>query len=81
MIDKKLNRDALIGKKCRIMRDLENRSGHGCSAGKVCTIVDVIRGHGFAIQTDKCPHCGQYTYFTHVSRNDLELMIQEAELS
>ena len=81
MIDKKLNRDALIGKKCRIMRDLENRSGHGCSEGTVCTIVDVIRGHGFAIQTDKCPHCGQYTYFTHVSRNDLELMIQEAELS
>ena len=71
----------MIGKKCRIMRDLENRSGHGCSAGTVCTIVDVIRGHGFAIQTDKCPHCGQYTYFTHVSRNDLELMIQEAELS
>ena len=76
MIDKKLNRDALIGRRCQVMRDLENRSGHGCSAGTVCTIVDVIRGHGFAIQTDKCPHCGQYTYFTHVSRNDLEL-IQE----
>lgn len=81
MIDKKLNRDALIGRKCRIMHALENHGGHGCSAGTVCTILDVVRGHGFAIQTDKCPHCGQYTYFTHVSRNDLELMIQEAELS
>ena len=81
MIDKKLNRDALIGRRCQVMRDLKNRGGRGLSRGTICTIKDVVRGNGFIIQTDRCPHCGQYAYVTHVSRNDLELMIQEAELS
>ena len=58
------------------MRDLKNRGGRGLSRGTICTIKDVVRGNGFIIQTDRCPHCGQYAYVTHVSRNDLEL-IQE----
>lgn len=74
MIDKKLRRDWLIGKKCRVTRDLKNGGGQGLSKGAVCTIKDVVRGSGFTIQTDKCPHCGQYAYVTHVSRSDLELM-------
>ena len=81
MIDRKLKRDELIGRRCQVMRDLENRGGQGLSKGTICTIKDVVRGNGFIIQTDRCPHCGQYAYVTHVSRNDLELMIQEAELS
>ena len=81
LIDRKLRRDDLIGKKCRALRGLRNRGGQGISKGTICTIKDVVRGNGFIIQTDRCPHCGQHAYVTHVSRNDLELMIQEAELS
>ena len=77
MIDKKLKRDDLIGMRCKAMRRLENRGGQGLSQGTICTIKDVVRGHGITIQTDRCPHCGQYAYVTHVSRNDLELMQEE----
>lgn len=77
LIDRKLRRNDLIGKKCRALRDIRNVSGQGISAGSICTIKDVVRGHGFIIQTEKCPHCGQYAYVTHVARNDLDLLIQE----
>lgn len=47
----------------------------------ICTIVDVVRGHGFIIKTDACPHCGQRAYITHVPRNELELIEEDAEWS
>ena len=77
MIPKNLKRDDLIDRKCLALRDIRNGSGQGISAGSICTIKDVVRGHGFIIQTEKCPHCGQYAYVTHVARNDLDLLIQE----
>lgn len=77
MIPKNLKRDDLIGRKCLALRDIRNGSGQGISARYICTIKDVVRGHGFIIQTDKCPHCGQYAYITHVSREDLELISED----
>ena len=74
MISRNLKRDDLIGKKCRTLCDIENGGGQGVSEGNVCTIKDVVRGHGFAIRTDKCPYCGQYAYITHVGRNQIELL-------
>ena len=74
LIDRKLRRDDLIGKKCRALRGLRNRGGQGISKDAVCTIKDVIRGSGFIVETEKCPHCGQYAYITHVSRDYLELI-------
>ena len=77
MIPKHLKRDDLIGRKCLALRDIRNGSGKGISARYICTIKGVVRGHGFIIQTEKCPHCGQYAYFTHVSREDLELISED----
>ena len=77
MIPKNLKRDDLIGRKCRALRDIRNGIGQGISAGSICTIKDVVRGHGFIIQTEKCPHCGQYAYVTHVAREDLELISED----
>lgn len=74
MINKSLRRDELINKKCRLIRDIRSRGGHGVPKDTICTIIDVVRGSGFAIKTDKCPHCGQYAYITHVPREDLELI-------
>ena len=77
MIDRKLRRDNLIGKKCRALRGLRNRSGQGISKGAVCTIKDVVRGSGFIVETEKCHYCGQYAYITHVLREDLELIAED----
>lgn len=74
MIPKRIKGSDLIGMKCRVMQNLRNGAGDGVTPNAVCTIVDVIRGHGFSIQTEECPHCGQYAYITHVSRDDLELI-------
>lgn len=74
MIDRKYRGDELIGKKCRPLRNIRNGGGDGVSSTTVCTIVNVVRGHGFTIQTDKCPHCGQYTHISRVNRQDLELI-------
>lgn len=78
MIDKKYRREDLIGKKCRPLRNIRNKGGEGISPSTVCTIVNVVRGHGFIIETDKCPCCGQFSRISHVDRNDLEL-IEDAE--
>lgn len=74
MIDKKYRREDLIGRKCRPVRNIRNGAGDGISPSTICKIVDVVRGHGFTIQTEKCPCCGQYAYITRVNRNDLELI-------
>lgn len=74
MIDRKLNRKDLIGKTCRPVHTIQNRSGCIISDDTDCVIKDVVRGHGFTIQTDKCPHCGQSAYITHVKREDIKLV-------
>lgn len=73
MIDRKYRREDLIGKKCQPIRSIKNGGGDGITTDTICTIKDVVRGHGFTIQTDKCPHCGQYAYITRVNRQDLRL--------
>ena len=73
MIDRKYRREDLIGKKCQPIRSIKNGGGDGITTDTICTIKDVVRGHGFTIQTDKCPHCGQYAYITRVNRHDLRL--------
>ena len=77
MIDKKYRREDLIGRKCRPVRDIQTNGGDGISPATVCKIVEVVRGHGFTIKTEKCPCCGQYSYITGVSRNDLKLILEE----
>lgn len=74
MIDKKFKCKDLIGKKCRPVRTVRNVAGYGITTGTICTIKDVVRGHGFTIQSDKCPHCGQFAHITRVNRQDLELV-------
>lgn len=69
----------LIGRKCRPVCNMKNHGGAGITHATICTIVDVVPGHGFIIKTDACPHCGQRVYITHVSRNELELIEEDAE--
>ena len=73
MIDKKYQSKDLIGRTCRPTVSFQNGGGHGVSRNTLCTIKDVVRGHGFTIETRKCPHCGQYARISKVSRCDLEL--------
>ena len=74
MIPMKYKGSDLIGKKCRPTRYIRNGAGDGITPKTVCTIVDVVRGHGFTIQTETCPHCGQYAYIRKVKREELELV-------
>ena len=73
MIDKKYHGRDLIGQTCRPTVSLRNGGGHGVSRNTLCTIKDVVRGHGFIIETQECPHCGQYARISRVNRCDLEL--------
>lgn len=73
MIDKKYRGRDLIGQTCRPTVSFHNGGGAGVSPKTLCTIEDVVPGHGFTIKTEKCPHCGQYAFITRVSRCDLEL--------
>lgn len=73
MIDKKYRGQDLIGQTCRPTVSFHNGGGAGVSPKTLCTIEDVVPGHGFTIKTEKCPHCGQYAFVTKVSRRDLEL--------
>lgn len=77
MIDKKYRGEDLIGRRCRPVRNIRNGAGHGITPDTVCTIVSVVRGHGFVVQAEKCPYCGQYAWISRVSRNDLELIEEE----
>lgn len=72
MIPKKYNALDLVGKKCRPVRNLENREGQGITADTICTIISAH--YGIKIKTDICPHCGQYAVISHISREDLELI-------
>lgn len=77
MIEKKYCGKDLVGKKCRPVRNICNGAGQGITAETICTIVSVVRGHGFIVQTEKCPCCGQYARISRVNRNDLELIEQD----
>lgn len=74
MIPKKYTGEMLRGRKARCLVDLVNGGGHGVSAGSMVTITAVVRGHGLTIKTEKCTHCGQYTYISRVPREKLELI-------
>lgn len=74
MIPMKYKGSDLIGKRCRPTRNIRNGAGDGITSKTVCKIVDVVRGHGFTIQTETCPHCGQYAYIRKVKREELELV-------
>lgn len=74
MINKKYKGAELKGKKVKVDRDIRNGGGQGISVGSTVTIVNVVRGKGFTVKTEKCPHCGQYAYITGVSREILTLL-------
>lgn len=73
MIPKKYTGEMLRGRKVRTLKDITNKGGCGISAGSIATIISVVRGKGLYIKTEKCPHCGQYSYITGVRREELEL--------
>lgn len=79
MIPAKYKGSDLIGKRCRPVSKLKNRGGAGITPATICIIKKVVPGHGFVIESEPCPCCGQYAYMTHVARNELEL-IGEDEL-
>ena len=74
MISKKYKGVELKGKKAKVDRDIRNGAGQGISAESMVTIVNVVRGKGLTIKTEKCPHCGQYAYITGVEREYLTLL-------
>lgn len=73
MINRRLTGAFLVGKKCRPVHTIRNGGGACVTPATLCTIVNVVPGHGFTIQTEKCPHCGQYAYIARVGRDELEL--------
>lgn len=74
MIPKKYSGDELRNRFCRPVRKIRNGGGAAVSPETICRIVDVVRGQGFTIETEKCAHCGQSAYISRVSRDDLELV-------
>ncbi len=74
MIPKKYTGEMLRGRKARTLKDIANKGGCGISAGSIVTIINVVRGKGLYIKTEKCPQCGQYAYITGVVRAELELI-------
>lgn len=76
MIPKKYTGEMLKGKKARCLCDISNKGGNGISAGSTVTIVNVVRGKGLCIKTEKCPCCGQYCYITGIDRDCLELIVE-----
>ena len=74
MISKKYKGVELKGKKAKVDYDIRNGGGQGISAGSTVSIVNVVRGKGLTIKTEKCPHCGQYAYITGVAREELTLL-------
>lgn len=77
MIPKKYTREMLRRRKARVLVDIANKGGCGVSAGATVTIIDVVRGKGLYIKTEKCPHCGQYAYITGVARTELEFIEED----
>lgn len=74
MIPKDYTRLMLKGEKAIVERDIRNNAGAAVGKGSVVYIVDVVRGKGLTIKTEKCPHCGQYAYISGVSREELTLV-------
>lgn len=64
----------LKGRKATLERDIRNVAGVAIGKGATVTITEVVRGKGLTIKTEKCPHCGQYSYITRVQREDLTLL-------
>ena len=77
MIDSKIKGADLVGRKCRPVHSIRNGGGHGITRTTICTIKAVVRGHGFTVETEPCPHCGQYTRISRIARADLELIEEE----
>ena len=74
MIDHRIKGEELIGKKCRPTGTIRNGAGECVSGDTICTIVNVVKGQGIVIMTEKCPCCGQQAYIRRVHRNDLTLI-------
>ena len=74
MIPKQYTGDKLRGKYCRPIHKIRNGSGDAISPDTICRIVNVVRGHGFIIETEKCSQCGQSAYISRVKREELELI-------
>lgn len=81
MIPKKYTSEQLLGRKCVPVRTIRNGAGECVSQDTVCTIKNVVRGHGITIQTDICHICGQSAYITGVSREELQFLEEETELA
>ena len=67
----------LVGRKVRPTHSIKNGGGCCVSPDTVCTIVSVVRGHGFTIKSEKCPYCGQSAYIARVHREDLDLVFED----
>lgn len=80
MIDQRIRGKDLVGRKCRPVHPIRSKSGHGITEDTVCTIIEVVRGQGITIQTEKCPHCGLYAFIRRVKREELELILEVASL-
>lgn len=52
MIPKKYSGDELRNRFCRPVRKIRNGGGAAVSPETICRIVDVVRGHGFTIETE-----------------------------
>lgn len=74
MIPRKFTGEMLKGRKATLERDIRNVAGVAIGKGATVTITGVVRGKGLTIKTEKCPHCGQYSYITTVQREDLTLL-------
>lgn len=74
MIPKKYSGKELRNRYCRPVCKIKNGHGDAVSPETICRIVDVVPGHGFIIETEKCTHCGQSAYIARVAREKLELI-------
>lgn len=75
MIPKKLKSRDMIGMKVKTTRMLRNRAGACVPSGTIVNIANF--GRCFDISTEKCPHCGLSAYISGVTREDVELILDE----
>lgn len=78
-ISKRFTETQLKNRKAVLMTDIRNHGGHALSKGTMVTITKVVRGKGLTIHAPMCPLCGQSTYITGVSREELTLTDQPTE--
>lgn len=74
MISKNLRTEDLIGKTCHPTREILNGAGAVIGTDTICTIRNVVRGHGITIVKESCPHCHVGVLVRGLSREDLELV-------